>query len=160
MSATSHTSGPDGDRGAWLGIERPSGPLPIGNRNPASTGVSRGSDVDHLVGVAGFEPTAPRSQSECATKLRHTPLTSPSVGGGQKVALSEVSQQGFPCPVSVRQPCPGQLRVIHVLLKYRTWGVRPRVSARVNSVELSHTERADARRCDTLSQSPQGVARA
>jgi hypothetical protein len=28
----------------------------------------------HLVGVAGFEPTAPRSQSECATKLRHTPL--------------------------------------------------------------------------------------
>ncbi len=27
-----------------------------------------------LVGVAGFEPTAPRSQSECATKLRHTPL--------------------------------------------------------------------------------------
>jgi hypothetical protein len=29
----------------------------------------------HLVGVAGFEPTAPRSQSECATKLRHTPCT-------------------------------------------------------------------------------------
>ncbi len=28
-----------------------------------------------LVGVAGFEPTAPRSQSECATKLRHTPST-------------------------------------------------------------------------------------
>jgi hypothetical protein len=28
-----------------------------------------------LVGVAGFEPTAPRSQSECATKLRHTPCT-------------------------------------------------------------------------------------
>ena len=27
-----------------------------------------------LVGVAGFEPTAPRSQSECATKLRHTPV--------------------------------------------------------------------------------------
>src|SRR3954470_9502404 len=25
------------------------------------------------VGVAGFEPTAPRSQSGCATKLRHTP---------------------------------------------------------------------------------------
>ncbi|MCZ4500507.1 MAG: hypothetical protein JWQ74_3062 [Marmoricola sp.] len=33
-----------------------------------------------LVGVAGFEPTAPRSQSECATKLRHTPgADSPSV---------------------------------------------------------------------------------
>ncbi len=29
--------------------------------------------VLHLVGVAGFEPTAPRSQSECATKLRYTP---------------------------------------------------------------------------------------
>jgi hypothetical protein len=28
-----------------------------------------------VVGVAGFEPTAPRSQSECATKLRHTPCT-------------------------------------------------------------------------------------
>jgi hypothetical protein len=26
-----------------------------------------------LVGVTGFEPVAPRSQSECATKLRHTP---------------------------------------------------------------------------------------
>src|SRR3954451_6802059 len=29
------------------------------------------------VGVAGFEPTAPRSQSECATKLRHTPWRRP-----------------------------------------------------------------------------------
>ncbi len=30
--------------------------------------------ADHLlVGMAGFEPTAPRSQSECATKLRHIP---------------------------------------------------------------------------------------
>ncbi len=28
-----------------------------------------------LVGVTGFEPVAPRSQSECATKLRHTPST-------------------------------------------------------------------------------------
>ena len=26
-----------------------------------------------VVGVTGFEPVAPRSQSECATKLRHTP---------------------------------------------------------------------------------------
>jgi hypothetical protein len=35
-----------------------------------------GKIVDHaceLVGVAGFEPAAPRSQSECATTLRHTP---------------------------------------------------------------------------------------
>ena len=30
-------------------------------------------DVVGTVGVAGFEPTAPRSQSGCATKLRHTP---------------------------------------------------------------------------------------
>ena len=29
--------------------------------------------VADLVGVAGFEPAAPRSQSECATTLRHTP---------------------------------------------------------------------------------------
>ena len=28
-----------------------------------------------MVGVAGFEPTAPYSQSRCATKLRHTPAT-------------------------------------------------------------------------------------
>lgn len=27
-----------------------------------------------LVRLAGLEPAAPRSQSECATKLRHTPL--------------------------------------------------------------------------------------
>jgi hypothetical protein len=35
------------------------------------TRVSAGQRLD--VGVAGFEPAAPRSQSECATKLRHTP---------------------------------------------------------------------------------------
>ena len=34
----------------------------------------QGSSRAAMVGVAGFEPTAPRSQSECATKLRHTPL--------------------------------------------------------------------------------------
>jgi hypothetical protein len=34
------------------------------------------ADVVHLVGVTGFEPVAPRSQSECATKLRHTPWPS------------------------------------------------------------------------------------
>ena len=34
-----------------------------------------------LVGVTGFEPVAPRSQSECATKLRHTPAPSASVDG-------------------------------------------------------------------------------
>src|SRR3954451_895687 len=34
----------------------------------------------HLVGVAGFEPTDPRSQSGCATKLRHTPWRTESRG--------------------------------------------------------------------------------
>jgi hypothetical protein len=33
------------------------------------------------VGVAGFEPAATRSQSECATKLRHTPATERPVYG-------------------------------------------------------------------------------
>ena len=32
-----------------------------------------GDQAVYLVGVTGFEPVAPRSQSECATKLRHTP---------------------------------------------------------------------------------------
>jgi hypothetical protein len=36
-------------------------------------GGSRATRPRTTVGVAGFEPTAPRSQSECATKLRHTP---------------------------------------------------------------------------------------
>ena len=27
-----------------------------------------------MVGVAGFEPAAPCSQSRCATRLRHTPI--------------------------------------------------------------------------------------
>ena len=36
-----------------------------------------------LVGVAGFEPTAPRSQSECATKLRHTPWPPESRGASE-----------------------------------------------------------------------------
>ena len=44
-------------------------------------GPATGAVVGELVGVAGFEPTAPRSQSECATKLRHTPAPSASVDG-------------------------------------------------------------------------------
>jgi DNA invertase Pin-like site-specific DNA recombinase len=45
--------------GIWprLAIERPYGPLPLENQNPAPTG-GQGSDVLHLVGVAGFEPAA------------------------------------------------------------------------------------------------------
>ena len=44
--------------------------------------IAAGQGVD-LVGVAGFEPTAPRSQSECATKLRHTPMARPVYLAGQ-----------------------------------------------------------------------------
>ena len=62
--------------------------LPVGARPPAAqacpllhgcyiSAVSRTAKIDehavYLVGVTGFEPVAPRSQSECATKLRHTP---------------------------------------------------------------------------------------
>ena len=43
--------------------------LEVCARRPRS--LRRGQDV---VGVTGFEPVAPRSQSECATKLRHTPF--------------------------------------------------------------------------------------
>jgi hypothetical protein len=45
--------------------------------NTQPTTRAHGSNKPCLVGVAGFEPTAPRSQSECATKLRHTPSTPP-----------------------------------------------------------------------------------
>jgi CorA-like Mg2+ transporter protein len=41
---------------------------------------SRPDHAVHVVGVTGFEPVAPRSQSECATKLRHTPCPA-SLGG-------------------------------------------------------------------------------
>ena len=36
-------------------------------------GFIRGA-LDRLVGLAGFEPATPCSQSRCATKLRHSPL--------------------------------------------------------------------------------------
>ena len=42
---------------------------------------ARCPETSQSVGVAGLEPTAPRSQSECATKLRHTPVTERSVYG-------------------------------------------------------------------------------
>jgi len=63
LAPTSRTSAPDSYQRARLGVERPSGPLPIDSQNPTSPGVRQGSDDNHLVGVAGFEPTAPRSQS-------------------------------------------------------------------------------------------------
>jgi hypothetical protein len=40
--------------------------------------------------VAGFEPTAPRSQSGCATKLRHTPWRTESRGVAQTAAQAVV----------------------------------------------------------------------
>ncbi|MDT4918200.1 MAG: hypothetical protein QOH89_2900 [Pseudonocardiales bacterium] len=52
--------------------------------------LSPARSVAGSVGVAGFEPTAPRSQSECATKLRHTPavvaasLAAPNCVPGQE----------------------------------------------------------------------------
>jgi hypothetical protein len=43
-------------------------------RSAACRTLTRTDDTySDLVGVTGFEPVAPRSQSECATKLRHTP---------------------------------------------------------------------------------------
>ena len=47
-----------------------------------------------VVGVAGFEPTAPRSQSECATKLRHTP-------GANGVSLRAAPNSIVALPISV-----------------------------------------------------------
>ena len=77
VSLSDDTSDEDGGLSGLAGrlwVERPRGALPLDSQNPAPPAVEPGSDVHHLVGVAGFEPTAPRSQSECATKLRHTPL--------------------------------------------------------------------------------------
>ncbi|GAA4550038.1 recombinase family protein [Amycolatopsis samaneae] len=37
----------------------------------------RGVKDDHMVGMTGFEPATLRSQSECATKLRHIPADPP-----------------------------------------------------------------------------------
>ena len=43
--------------------------------------VGRGVKDDYLVGMTGFEPATLRSQSECATKLRHIPITPRGVCG-------------------------------------------------------------------------------
>ena len=63
----------DESTGSFLWIERPQGYLPIDCQNPASPAVMRGSDVNHLVGVTGFEPATSSSRTKRATKLRHTP---------------------------------------------------------------------------------------
>ena len=62
-----------GDLARRLWVERPHGSLPVDSQNPAPPAVERGSDVQHLVGVAGFEPTTSSTRTRHATKLRHTP---------------------------------------------------------------------------------------
>jgi hypothetical protein len=63
-----------------------------------------------LVGVAGFEPTAPRSQSECATKLRHTPVHDWCPAQPTRRAGSRVSHRSLPRPnrqqVRLGRPAP------------------------------------------------------
>ena len=58
--------------------------------DPLSLGRNAVRRSPRSVGVAGFEPTAPRSQSECATKLRHTP----GADGGQVYGRSGASIAG------------------------------------------------------------------
>ena len=62
------------------------------------------------VGVTGFEPAAPRSQSECATKLRYTPranvwgvygLVFPrAVGAAEGLIFGDFSAAGMLCGTS------------------------------------------------------------
>lgn len=40
--------------------------------------LTSGHPLPWPVGIAGFEPATPRSRSECAAKLRHTPLRCPA----------------------------------------------------------------------------------
>ncbi len=66
-------SGPSGSSSAaWLSRWPASPRGAAGGPCPRLEG--HGLILLDLVGVAGFEPTAPRSQSECATTLRHTPV--------------------------------------------------------------------------------------
>ena len=52
-------------------------PTPTPNAKTATRYPGGRRIAGHEVGVAGFEPTASRSQSERATKLRHTPPYGP-----------------------------------------------------------------------------------
>jgi site-specific DNA recombinase len=45
---------------------------------PTVTSNDRGSNKHQIVGAAGFEPATPCSQSRCATRLRHAPMTTKS----------------------------------------------------------------------------------
>jgi DNA invertase Pin-like site-specific DNA recombinase len=62
-----------------LAIERPFGSLPLENKNPAS--LRQGSDVLHLVGVAGFEPAASSSRTRGAAG--HLSAVPANAGGGR-----------------------------------------------------------------------------
>ena len=84
----SQACGPHGGHVAVSGRSVDGDQTPVGARPPAaqacpllqgcyisavSPTAKIGDHAVYLVGVTGFEPVAPRSQSECATKLRHTP---------------------------------------------------------------------------------------
>jgi hypothetical protein len=69
---TRHRGTPGRPGTTGLSRSRPSQGM-VGSRSLGLGRRFRNDHVVHLVGVTGFEPVAPRSQSECATKLRHTP---------------------------------------------------------------------------------------
>lgn len=52
------------------------------------------SNVDSMVGAAGFEPTISCSQSRRATKLRYTPRRNERVATGEPEATQPVLQSG------------------------------------------------------------------
>ena len=52
------------------------------------------SNVDSMVGAAGFEPTISCSQSRRATKLRYTPRRNERVAAGEPEATQPVLQSG------------------------------------------------------------------
>lgn len=52
------------------------------------------SNVDSMVGAAGFEPTISCSQSRRATKLRYTPRRNERVTAGEPEATQPVLQSG------------------------------------------------------------------
>jgi hypothetical protein len=51
---------PAAEEDLWLPAERPSGRLPWETKNPKTMLGVRGSNMDDLVGTAGFEPATPR----------------------------------------------------------------------------------------------------
>ncbi len=57
----------------WLQPERPWGALPLDMKNPGSLTGNRGSNINTLVELRGFEPLTPSMRTRCATGLRHSP---------------------------------------------------------------------------------------